>query len=184
MRYSYIIYKDKIIKTFKKFILTLPTDADLTADDVSDQSDDDDNERCQKGDHGAALELPAEGIIERQQRHRARVAGTQQYNGTDIARRRDKAEQANDDERRRQERDQHAAVTLQPRTAGYARGFFELGSKLDQHALGDLNAERHALDEQGDDQQVNGAVQRQENPRFENSPQKRQPHQDARNRPG
>ena len=47
-------------------ILTMTADADLAADDVSDQSDDDDNERCQKGDHGAALELPAEGIIERQ----------------------------------------------------------------------------------------------------------------------
>ena len=47
-------------------ILTVAADADLAADDVSDQSDDDDNERCQKGDHGAALELPAEGIIERQ----------------------------------------------------------------------------------------------------------------------
>ena len=46
--------------------LTVAADADLAADDVSDQSDDDDNERCQKGDHGAALELPAEGIIERQ----------------------------------------------------------------------------------------------------------------------
>ena len=47
-------------------ILTMTADADLAANDVSDQSDDDDNERCQKGDHGAALELPAEGIIERQ----------------------------------------------------------------------------------------------------------------------
>ena len=47
-------------------ILTMTADADLAADDVSDQSDDDDNQRCQKGDHGAALELPAEGIIERQ----------------------------------------------------------------------------------------------------------------------
>ena len=47
-------------------ILMVTADADLAADDVSDQSDDDDNERCQKGDHGAALELPAEGIIERQ----------------------------------------------------------------------------------------------------------------------
>ena len=46
--------------------LAVAADADLAADDVSDQSDDDDNERCQKGDHGAALELPAEGIIERQ----------------------------------------------------------------------------------------------------------------------
>ena len=162
----------------------MTADANLAADDVSDQSDDDDNERCQKGDHGAALELPAEGIIERQQRHRARLAGTQQYDGTDIARRRDKAEQANNDERRRQERDQHAAVALQPGTAGYSRRLFELGSKLDQHTLNDLDAKRHTLDEQSDDQQVNRAVQRQENPRFENSPQKRQSHQDARNRPG
>ena len=159
-------------------------DADLVADDVSDQSDDDDNQRCKKGDHGAALELAAEGIIERQQRHRARLARTQQYDGADIARRRDKAEQAYNNERRRQERYQHSAVTLQPGTAGYARRFFELGSELDQHALNDLNAERHALDEQSDDQQVNRAVQRQENPGFEDGPQKRQSHQDARNRPG
>ena len=47
-------------------ILTVAADTDLAADDMSDQSDNDDNERCQKGDHGAALELPAEGIIERQ----------------------------------------------------------------------------------------------------------------------
>ena len=44
-------------------------------------------------------------------------------------------------------------------------------------------AERHALDEQSDDQQVNRAVQGKI-PRFENSPQKRQSHQDARNRQG
>src|SRR5438132_13337099 len=57
--------------------LTVTADADLAADDVSDQSDDDNDERREKRDHGAALELAAEGIIERQQRHRPRLAGTQ-----------------------------------------------------------------------------------------------------------
>ncbi len=57
--------------------LTLTADADLAADDVSDQGDDDDDERSEKGDHGAALELSAEGIIERQQCHRARLARAQ-----------------------------------------------------------------------------------------------------------
>src|SRR5438128_3494306 len=107
----------------------MTADADLAADDMSDQSDDDDDERREKRNHGAAFELPAEGIIERQQRHRARLAGAQQYHGADIARRRDKAEQPDDDERWRQQRDQHPAVTLQPRTARNARRLFELGSK-------------------------------------------------------
>ena len=84
----------------------MTADADLAADDMSDQSDDDDDERRKKGDHGAAFELTAEGIIERQQRHRARLARAEQYHGADIARRRDKAEQPDDDECRRQERDQ------------------------------------------------------------------------------
>ena len=57
--------------------LTVTADADLAADDMSDQGDDDDDERREKGDHGAALELSAEGIIERQQRHRARLARAQ-----------------------------------------------------------------------------------------------------------
>ena len=61
-------------KEFQKFILMLTADADLAADDVSDQSDDDDDERGKKRNHGAALELSAEGIIERQQRHRPRLA--------------------------------------------------------------------------------------------------------------
>src|SRR2546426_8520799 len=108
-------------KEIEKSNLTLTANADLATDDVSDQSDDDDDERGEKRDHGAAFELPAEGIIQRQQRHRARLAGTQQNDGADIARCRDKAEQSDDDERRRQERDQHSAVALQPRTAGYAR---------------------------------------------------------------
>ena len=92
--------------------LTLTADADLAANDMSDQGDDDDDERREKGNHGAALELSAEGIIERQQRHRARLAGTQQNDGADIARRRDKTEQPDDDERRRQQRDQDPAVAL------------------------------------------------------------------------
>jgi len=46
--------------------LMLTADADLATDDMSDQSDDDDNERRKKRDHGAAFELSAEGIIERQ----------------------------------------------------------------------------------------------------------------------
>src|SRR5882724_415609 len=171
-------------RKIEKFILTVTADADLAANDMSDQGDDDDNERREKGDHGAALELSAEGIIERQQRHCARLAGAQQYHGADIARRRDKAEQPDDDERRRQERDQYSAVTLQPGAAGYSSRLFELGSKLNEHTLSDLDAERHTLDEQSDDQQVNRAVQRQENPGFEYGPQKRESHQDARNRPG
>src|SRR5439155_7914645 len=170
-------------KEFQKFILMLTADADLAADDMSDQSDDDDDERGEKSDHGAAFELAAEGIIERQQRHRARLARAEQYHGADIARRRDKTEQPDDDECRRQERDQHPAVALKPGTAGYSSRLFELGSKLDQHTLGDLDAERHTLDEQSDDQKVNRPVKKQENPGFKDSPQKRQSHQDARNRP-
>src|SRR5439155_27265468 len=108
-------------KEFQKFILTMTADADLAADDMSDQSDDDDDERRKKGDHGAAFELTAEGIIERQQRHRARLARAEQYHGADIARRRDKAEQPDDDECRRQERDQDPPVTLPPGTAGQSR---------------------------------------------------------------
>ena len=45
--------------------LMLTADADLAANDMSDQSDDNDDERCQKRDDSATFELPAEGIIER-----------------------------------------------------------------------------------------------------------------------
>ena len=71
------IIVSELPKEFEKFILMLTADADPAADDVSDQGDDDDDERSEKGDHGAALELSAEGIIERQQRHRARLARAQ-----------------------------------------------------------------------------------------------------------
>jgi hypothetical protein len=53
------------------------TDADLAADDMGDQCDDDHDKRREKGDHRAPLKLPAKSIIERQQRHSARLAGTQ-----------------------------------------------------------------------------------------------------------
>src|SRR5437773_12490249 len=100
-----------------------------------------------------------------------------------MPRRRKKPEQPDENECGRKQRDQDPPVTLQPRTAGYSSSLFELGSKLDHHTLGDLDAERHTLDEQSDDQKVNRPVKKQENPGFKDSPQKRESHQDARNRP-
>src|SRR5262249_43033724 len=161
-----------------------PADAHPLADKVGNQSGDNHHQGGHERHHGSALELPAESIVERKQRHGARLAGAQEDYGTDIPGRRHKAEQADHDQRRGEQRDQHAAGRLQPGSTRASSRLFKLGPQLHEHALRNLHSKRHALDEQRNNEKVNRAVEKQQDSSFENSPEKSQTHENSRNRPG